>query len=105
MDVGREEARGEGMEEAVVIVGLKPADRYILACLLHMHDGVKRIVLKARGRAISNACVVAERLRNHYIPDFDYERVRIFTEELRHKKTGRKVPVTSIEIVMIKRGE
>jgi len=44
--------------------------------------------------------------RNHYyIPDFDYERVRIFTEELRHRKTGRKVPITSIEIVMIKRGE
>jgi len=91
------------MEEAVVIVGLKPADRYILACLLHIHDGAKRIILRARGRAISNACVVAERLRNDYVPELDYESVRIFTERLRHKKTGKKVRVTSIEIVMARR--
>ena len=91
------------MEEAVVIVGLKPADRYILACLLHIHNGVKRIILRARGRAISTACVVAERLRNDYVPALDYESVRIFTERLRHKRTGRKVRVTSIEIIMARK--
>jgi len=91
------------MEEAVVIVGLKPADRYILACLLHIHNGVKRIILRARGRAISTACVVAERLRNDYVPELDYESVRIFTERLRHKRTGRKVRVTSIEIIMARK--
>ncbi|RLF08699.1 MAG: RNA-binding protein [Thermoprotei archaeon] len=91
------------MEEAVVIVGLKPADRYILACLLHIHDGVKRIILRARGRAISTACVVAERLRNNYVPELDYESVRIFTERLCHKRTGRKVRVTSIEIIMARK--
>jgi len=91
------------MEEAEVIVGTKPADRYLLACLLHIHDGVKRIVLRARGKAISNACVVAERLKNEYVPELDYESIRIFTERLRHKKTGRPVKVTSIEIVMVDR--
>lgn len=90
------------MEEAEVIVGTKPADRYILACLLHIHDGAKRIILRARGRAISNACVVAERLKNDYVPGFDYENIRIFTERLRHKKTGKLVRVTSIEIVLTK---
>jgi len=90
------------MEEAEVIVGMKPADRYILACLLHIHDGVKRIILRARGRAISNAWVVAERLKNDYVPEFDYENIRIFTERLRHKKTGKLIRVTSIEIVLAK---
>ena len=90
------------MEEAEVIVGMKPADRYILACLLHIHDGVKRIILRARGKAISNACVVAERLKNDYVPEFNYESIRIFTERLHHKKTGKPVRVTSIEIILTK---
>jgi len=92
------------MKEAEVIVGTKPADRYVLACLLYIHDGAERIILRARGRAISNACVVAERLKNDYVPSLDYESVRIFTEQLRHKKTGRPVRITSIEIVMVDRG-
>ena len=91
------------MEEAEVIVGTKPADRYILACLLHIHDGVKRIVLRARGKAISNACVVAERLKNDYVQDLEYENIRIFTERLKDEKTGRPIRVTSIEIVLARR--
>ena len=90
------------MEEAEVIVGTKPADRYILACLLHIHDGAKRIILKARGKAISNACIVAERLKNCYVPELDYESIRIFTEQLCHKKTGKLIRITSIEIVLTK---
>ena len=88
------------MREAVVIVGTKPADRYILACLLHIHDGAKKIILKARGRAISNACIVAERLKNDYAQELEYEDIRIFTERIRNEKTGRITRVTSIEIIL-----
>ena len=88
------------MEEAVVIVGTKPADRYILACLLHIHDGAKRVVLKARGRAISNACIVAERLKNDYVRELEYESIRIFTEHIKSERAGRVTRVTSIEIVL-----
>ena len=83
-----------------MIVGTKPADRYILACLLHIHDGAKRIVLRARGRAISNACIVAERLKNDYVRELDYENIRIFTECIKNERTGRVTRVTSIEIVL-----
>ena len=83
-----------------MIVGTKPADRYILACLLHIHDGAKRIVLRARGRAISNACIVAERLKNDYVRELDYEDIRIFTERIKNERTGRVTRVTSIEIVL-----
>ena len=83
-----------------MIVGTKPADRYILACLLHIHDGAKRVVLKARGRAISNACVVAERLKNDYVRELEYEDIRIFTERIKNERTGRVTRVTSIEIVL-----
>ena len=87
-----------------MIVGTKPADRYILACLLHIHDGAKRIVLKARGRAISNACVVAERLKNDYVRELEYEDIKIFTERIKDERTGRVTRVTSIEIVLSMRG-
>ena len=77
------------MDEAVVIVGAKLADRYILARLLHIHDGAKKDSTKARGKAISNACIVAERLKNDYMQELEYEDVRIFTECIRNEKTGR----------------
>jgi len=57
-------------------------------------------VLKARGRAISNACVVAERLKNDYVRELEYEDIRIFTERIKNEKTGRVTRVTSIEIVL-----
>lgn len=88
----------EGIAE--VVVGGKPVDRYVLACLLHVYDGAQKIVLRARGRHISRACAVAERLRNDYLPDLRYENIRIYTERLRHPKTGRLVRVTCIEITL-----
>ena len=57
-------------------------------------------MLRARGRAISNACIVAERLKNDYVRELDYENIRIFTERIKNERTGRVTRVTSIEIVL-----
>jgi len=43
---------------------------------------------------------VAERLKNDYVRELDYENIRIFTERIKNERTGRVTRVTSIEIVL-----
>ncbi|HDI10182.1 MAG TPA: RNA-binding protein, partial [Euryarchaeota archaeon] len=47
-------------EENVVYIGGKPVMNYVLAVITQFNEGGDRVVLKARGRAISRAVDVAE---------------------------------------------
>lgn len=90
------------MTEGVVYVGQKPVMNYVLATLTQFNEGAERVVLKARGKAISRAVDVAEIVRNRFLPNVDVESVKIDTEELESEQ-GRKVNVSTIEIVLVKK--
>ena len=90
------------MTEGVVYVGQKPVMNYVLATLTQFNEGAEKVVLKARGKAISRAVDVAEIVRNRFLPNVDVEGIKIDTEELESEQ-GRKVNVSTIEIVLVKK--
>jgi DNA-binding protein len=90
------------MTEAVVYVGQKPVMNYVLATLTQFNEGIEKVTIKARGKAISRAVDVAEIVRNRFLPNVDINDIKIDTEEL-DSEQGRKINVSTIEIVLAKK--
>ncbi len=90
------------MEENTVFVGTKPVMNYVLAIATQFNDGSPKVVLKARGRAISRAVDVAEITRNRFVTDIKVEDIKISTEALEGREGGGKTNVSSIEIMLTK---
>lgn len=82
-----------------VLVGVKPTHVYILAALNALQSE-KQIVLKARGKCISNAVFVAQSLKSSY--GVSVGSVNIGSEELPRKdgSGGGNTQVASIEITL-----
>jgi len=91
-------------EESVVLIGKKPAMNYVLATTLPLAEG-KKVILKARGRAISKAVDVVEVVRRRFVQNAVIERVNIGTEEGRVGNDGRARNVSTIEIVVTMPGQ
>jgi len=62
--------------ENTVFVGGKPVMNYVMACLTLFNSGGKKVVLKARGRAISRAVDSVELLRRVFLKDLKLQRHR-----------------------------
>lgn len=100
---------GEGVEyamaeEAQVMIGKKPIMNYVVACLTAFNSGAKKIVIKARGRAISRAVDVTELLRRVFLKDIDIEKIEIGTQELTSPDQQRTSNVSTIEISLVRKG-
>ncbi|AGK60791.1 nucleoid protein Alba [Archaeoglobus sulfaticallidus PM70-1] len=89
------------MTEHVVFVGNKPVMNYVLATITQFNEGVDKVVIKARGRAISRAVDVAEIVRNRFLPNVKVEDIQIGTEEL-DSTQGKPLNVSTIEIYLSK---
>mgnify|MGYP000074027572 FL=1 len=87
------------VEDSVVLIGKKPTMNYVLATTLPLAEG-KRVVLKARGRAIGKAVDVAEVVRRRFVQNAVVEKVNIGTEEGRVGNDGRQRNVSTIEIIL-----
>ncbi len=88
-------------EENIIFVGKKPTMNYVLAIVTQFNnDEVNRIVIKARGKAISKAVDIAEITKHKFVQAIEYEGIKLDTEVLE----GEKGPsnVSSIEIVLKK---
>lgn len=85
--------------EAVILVGRKPTMNYVLATTMPLTEG-KKVVLKARGRAISKAVDVAQVVTRRFIKEADIENINIGTEEGRVGQDGRPRSVSTIEITI-----
>jgi DNA-binding protein len=88
-------------EENIVYIGNKPVMNYVLAVVTQINDGVSKLSLKARGRAISRAVDVAEIVKNRFITDIEVESIDISTEEILNKE-GNTTNVSAIEIQLSK---
>ena len=89
-------------DENYVLVGQKPVMAYVVACLTSFNSGTKRVVVKARGRAISRAVDTSELLRRVFMKDVVIENIVIGTEEL-SSPDRPKSNVSSMEIVLVKK--
>jgi DNA-binding protein len=101
----REGVREKGKRELdlndnVVFVGKKDTMSYIFAVMTQFNNGAKEVILKARGKAISRAVDVAERIRNQFITDARPSDIRISTEEIQGEEGT--VKVSAIEITLSK---
>jgi len=89
-------------EENHVLIGQKPVMSYVLACLTSFNTGAKRVVVKARGRAISRAVDTAELLRRAFMKDVEVEKIEIGTVQMERPDRPRS-NVSTMEIVLVKK--
>jgi DNA-binding protein len=85
--------------ETTVLVGKKPVMNYVVACLTFFNSGAKKVVIKARGRAISRAVDTVELLRRAFLKDLQLQGISICTEEVTRDE-GQKANVSAIEITL-----
>ncbi len=94
-----EERNDEKNDDLSVYIGNSPKINYITASMLIIKKN-RFVSLKARGRAINAAVDVAEILKNKFVPEAEYEDIRLNTE-LRPNPDGKTSNVSSIEIDLI----
>jgi len=98
---GAENEEESTQTENVVLIGKKPVMNYVTACITFFNTGEKRVIVKARGRAISKAVDTVELLRRAFVKNLDIHHIDIDTEEL-FKIEGQKSNVSTIEISVAK---
>ena len=95
-------AKEKVKDENVVYIGGKSVMSYVLAAVTQFNTGnSNKVVLKARGRAISRAVDVVEIVRNKFINGLNIDDVQIGAEKVKHED-GTTSNVTSVEIFMSK---
>ena len=88
-------------EENVIFVGQKPTHNYVLAVLMQFNSGATKVVLKARGRAISKAVDVAQIITRRFLKDVKVGNIQIGTDELQDP-SGRKINISTISIELVR---
>ena len=86
-------------DENVIYVGNKPPMSYVLAVVTQFNQGSDEVVIKARGRAISNAVDTAEIVRNRFIKNAEIKDIKIGTESIAREDGGTSNG-SSIEICL-----
>jgi DNA-binding protein len=87
----------------VVLVGKKPAINYVLATLTLFNQGMDKVVIKARGRAISKAVDTVEILRSRFLKDkLSVTSINIGSQEV-SREGGRTSRVSTIEIIVARK--
>ncbi len=89
------------VNENTVLIGKKPIMNYVVACLTFFNTGAQKIVVKARGRAISRAVDTVELLRRAFMKDLQLKEIKIGTEEVTRGE-GQRTNVSTIEITVVK---
>ncbi|MBD3227432.1 MAG: DNA-binding protein Alba [Candidatus Lokiarchaeota archaeon] len=76
-------------DENIIYIGRKPAMNYVMACFTVIQKNLKKLILKARGRAISKAVDVIEILRNRFMKDqVSIESIETGTEQIESEDRG-----------------
>jgi DNA-binding protein len=96
-----EAPRTRQVRENTVFVGSKPVMNYVIACLTLFNSGGKKVVLKARGRAISRAVDAVELLRRAFLKDLRLQGISIGTEQVTVRE-GQTRSVSTIELTVTK---
>ena len=87
-------------DKYTIFVGNKPAMSYVLAVVTQFNGkGSSKVIIKARGKAISTAVDTAEIVRNRFITNAKLEDIKIGTESITNED-GRTSNVSSIEIYL-----
>lgn len=95
----------EEQNDNVVFIGNKPFMSYVTNVITQFTTKDKKeVIIKARGKLIYRAVDVAEVTRKKFLEDKNIEvkDIKINSEELKNKE-GKKVNVSTIEIILVKK--
>jgi len=86
--------------EQTILVGKKPTTNYVIATVMAFNAGVKKVVLKARGAAISKAVSTAVMVRDRFLPGkVQIKDVKLLSDKVQGQ-VGRERTVAAVEIVI-----
>jgi DNA-binding protein len=86
--------------EQTILVGKKPTTNYIIAAVMAFNAGTKKVVLKARGSAISRAVAAAVMVRDRFLPGkVQIRDVRLLSDKVQGQG-GRERTVAAVEVVL-----
>jgi len=88
-------------DENIVLIGKKPVMNYVVALMTFFNSDAKKVVAKARGRAICRAVDTIELLRRAFMKDLQLEGIAIRTEEVTREES-RESNVSAIELTLAK---
>ena len=92
-------------KDNTVFIGTKPFMNYVTSVAMQFTaKNMDEVIIKARGNSINRAVDVVEAVRKRFLKDknIDIKDIKIDSEELENK-TGKKMNVSTIEIVLIKK--
>jgi DNA-binding protein len=92
-------------DENTIFIGEKPFMNYITGVVMQFTTkGAKEVTIKARGKFISRAVDVAEVSTKKFLKEHGIviKDIKINTEEFDNKE-GRRVNVSTIDIVLLKK--
>ena len=101
--MAKETPRKEERSENTVLIGRKPVMNYVIACLTFFNSNAEKVMVKARGRAISRAVDTVELLRRAFVKNVEIN-IEIGTEEIT-REDNRRSNVSTIEIALAKSKE
>ena len=82
-----------------VVVGLKPAMNYVVACMTLFNAGIAQVRIRARGRHISKTVDIINMLRSVFLKDLVVDRIEIGTDK-HMSPEGKELFVSTIEILI-----
>ena len=88
-------------DDNIVYVGKKGTMSYVLATITQFNNGATEVVIKARGKLISQAVDVTEIVRNRFMPNCKVKNILTKTEELT-SEDGSMSKVSAIEVTLQK---
>ncbi len=86
----------------MVRIGKKPVMNYVVACVTLLNHGVKQVMVRARGQAISKAVDVVEMLRRSFVKDLQIRSILTGSEEVT-RFDGKPTSISTIEILLEKK--
>ena len=95
----------EKTDENIVFIGGKPFMNYVTGVVMQFTTkGAKEVTIKARGKFIARAVDVAEVATKRFLKEqgIEVKDIKINSEEFENKE-GKKVNVSTIDIVLIKK--
>jgi DNA-binding protein len=85
----------------LVRIGRKPLMNYVTACVTLFNRGVREVVVRARGQAITTAVDTVLLLQRAFVKDLNIKNISIGSENLR-RDDGTEGRVSTIEILLTK---
>ena len=91
-------------KDNIIFIGIKPFMNYVTGVVMQFQNkGQKEVIVSARGKFISKAVDVTEVARRTFLKDenIQVKDIKISSEQFENKE-GKRIFVSSIEIVLIK---